>query len=598
MVDRRLASLQGLLRRREPSSSRARSSSKGSVDELDHQKHRSSSRSSTDNLSAGEAGRLFNGSHGFGGGSGGGECEELARSCLALSVARQSDLWPLLRDFSQKGTTPVAYIAGELDCRYGGGSGGCGSSAGDCDGRHLLGGNSHARHAVGEYDHDDDDGGDGNVFSGVANGAIGNTRSSSKEEDEGEKGKRTGGVEDLGLHRDAGAATRSDSFENSTAYKSSLSGCGNHLHNRSSPTRGERGRRVLPIPPPPETVAETIAAMCPRVRVVLLPDCAHAVPTEAPAALYREVAQVAAYAADAAAAAACARARTAVAEESITAPSSSRSSSTTTSNNLSCETTNSTTALRARAVPSSNGGKVAAAGTVEEERVRLAGQSWWVEGARPGPGPELRSEPESEAGDVVRITGFSLEEFSIPMTAPLQLSLCKLTERRGLLIRLEGEEAVGDTEQGGGRGKGRSMEKKRRVLGVGEVTPLPGEKSEHACVYTSKACMLCARVKFAFVWTSEIAQSCSTRKYSRFDLFFQYPVIHCVSTFNFNFSISKKKVRYITPSLNRKVESIFEVVEAFFARLHCCCPSCPLKLFQQKIIKKIYADKKKIHVNR
>lgn len=72
----------------------------------------------------------------------------------------------------------------------------------------------------------------------------------------------------------------------------------------------------------------------------------------------------------------------------------------------------------------------------------------------------------------VRITGFSLEEFSIPMMSPLQLSLCRLTERRGVLVRLEGKRLAVE-----GQGPVLSSEEKTGLrCGVGEVTPLPGEQ--------------------------------------------------------------------------------------------------------------------------
>ncbi|CAM9601582.1 unnamed protein product, partial [Laminaria digitata] len=45
---------------------------------------------------------------------------DLARSCLALSVARQRDLWSTLRNLSSNDKVArVVYVAGELDCRYG-----------------------------------------------------------------------------------------------------------------------------------------------------------------------------------------------------------------------------------------------------------------------------------------------------------------------------------------------------------------------------------------------------------------------------------------------------------------------------------------------
>ena len=55
-----------------------------------------------------------------GGGVGFGVSVDLARSCLALSVARQRDLWPALRELSSnEKLAPVVYVAGELDCLYG-----------------------------------------------------------------------------------------------------------------------------------------------------------------------------------------------------------------------------------------------------------------------------------------------------------------------------------------------------------------------------------------------------------------------------------------------------------------------------------------------
>ncbi|CAN0033807.1 unnamed protein product, partial [Sphacelaria rigidula] len=92
---------------------------------------------------------------------------------------------------------------------------------------------------------------------------------------------------------------------------------------------------------------------------------------------------------------------------------------------------------------------------------------------------------DSEHG--VRITSFHLENFALPMKTPLQLSRCRLTERRGVLVRLEGEATtpfskddttVSSTEPKGGEGGGRSrsgsgVEGRLRVWGVGEVTPLP-----------------------------------------------------------------------------------------------------------------------------
>lgn len=81
-------------------------------------------------------------------------------------------------------------------------------------------------------------------------------------------------------------------------------------------------------------------------------------------------------------------------------------------------------------------------------------------------------EEESCRGEreCAKVTGFSIEEFSIPMKSPLQLSHCRLTHRQGMLVRLEGARLSGprgkEQEDGGGG---------CRILGVGEVTPLPGE---------------------------------------------------------------------------------------------------------------------------
>lgn len=71
--------------------------------------------------------------------------------------------------------------------------------------------------------------------------------------------------------------------------------------------------------------------------------------------------------------------------------------------------------------------------------------------------------------ECAKVTGFSIEELSIPMKSPLQLSHCRLTHRQGVLVRLEGARlsGPGGQEEDGGGGC--------RILGVGEVTPLPGE---------------------------------------------------------------------------------------------------------------------------
>lgn len=227
---------------------------------------------------------------------------DLARSCLGLSVARQPDMWPLLRDLSKKrkeGTAlsavPIAYVAGNLDCRY------------------------------------------GSSFS--LPGAITCPLRLSSEE-----------------------------------------------------TAGDGDVRQARAKLPPNAIAEQIASTCPDVVVSILPECAHAVPTEDPAALFHEVTRVAARAAMAAA----------------THPS-----------------------------PSS-------VTTV----------------ATPGG---------------VQITKFSVEEFSIPLVSPLQLSLCRLTERRGLLVRLQATTGLPEGQS----------QRAKVVFGVGEVTPLPGEL---LCIRCVRAC--------------------------------------------------------------------------------------------------------------
>lgn len=87
-----------------------------------------------------------------------------------------------------------------------------------------------------------------------------------------------------------------------------------------------------------------------------------------------------------------------------------------------------------------------------------------------------------------RITSFHLENFVLPMKTPLQLSRCRLTERCGVLVRLEGEATTpspkDDTTVPPKEPKGREEDRRgrngsvgrtrSRVWGVGEVTPLPG----------------------------------------------------------------------------------------------------------------------------
>ena len=126
-----------------------------------------------------------------------------------MSVARQPDLWPLLcrlalssSEYNCDMSFPVAYVAGELDCKY------------ECRKAPLP------RQAV---------------LPAEA------TPPSLKPDGNG------------GGERSMASASRSSS--------------------RSS-----------------SSVAEVVAATCPAVRVTILPDCGHAVPTEAPGPLYREVA--------------------------------------------------------------------------------------------------------------------------------------------------------------------------------------------------------------------------------------------------------------------------------------------------------------------
>ena len=287
----------------------------------------------------------------------GGE-RDLARGCLGMSVARQPDMWPLLRRLSEEERRfPVAYVAGELDCRYG--------HSGAPDPRQAA----------------------------VLHGDV--------------------SPSPLPVQLHDGISGAAPVQANS----------GDRNSSRSS-----------------SSVAEAVTALCPAVTVTILPDCGHAVPTEAPGPLYREVALVAAAAA----------AATAALETS-------RSETTEQANRRSCDDRRSTgekaTSVRERENPGIGGGG--------------------------GGGDTGVASPAGWNGVLcgVRITGFRLEEFSVPMTSPLKLSQCRLTERQGVLVRLEGEreetaaavvpssklsESCGDGPGG-------------RVWGVGEVTPLPGE---------------------------------------------------------------------------------------------------------------------------
>ncbi|CAN0515858.1 unnamed protein product, partial [Ectocarpus sp. 12 AP-2014] len=155
------------------------------------------------------------------------------------------------------------------------------------------------------------------------------------------------------------------------------------------------------VVPGARTVAQAVQEACPGVRVAVVAGAGHAVPTEAPAALFREVAKL--------------------------------------------------SAVAAASVGAGGGGAASASAAADS-------------GTAAGVGEEER---------VAKITRFSLEEFSIPMTSPLQLSLCKLTERRGVIVRLEAL-----LPRSPGTGVGREQEERRRVWGVGEVTPLPGFHEE------------------------------------------------------------------------------------------------------------------------
>lgn len=47
---------------------------------------------------------------------------DLAGACMGLSVARQPNMWPLLRSLPEDMRVPVLYVAGALDPKYGGAS--------------------------------------------------------------------------------------------------------------------------------------------------------------------------------------------------------------------------------------------------------------------------------------------------------------------------------------------------------------------------------------------------------------------------------------------------------------------------------------------
>ncbi len=349
-----------------------------------------------------------------GGGGGGVRAEALAQSCLALSVARQADLWPLLRGLSEKNQKtrgsesetaaaaglPVLYVAGELDGRYGGRLGcdlsapvpavsaevkaAAATAAEPLPSREVVGASGVVRSSVG---------GMLDKGSGVSGSKAG--------------GRRCNGSLVNGSGRGSSIRSNGNNPDSTGSQAAAAAGANCASFSASaSASASDKGTK---------SVADVVGATCPEVGVAVLAGCGHAVPTEAPAALFRQVAK-----------------------------------------------------LSAAATAAAPAGTAAAVTTSAATPNALSSDS--------------RTAPVDEAGGA-RIVGFSLEEFCIPMTAPLQLSLCRLTERRGVLVRLEGalplppRPAGADAEARGARGQG-SQEEGRRVWGVGEVTPLPGE-----CLY-------------------------------------------------------------------------------------------------------------------
>lgn len=375
--------------------------------------HGSNGRSSSSSGACNCLGKSKGGS-GDGGGGGGGRARALARSCLALSVARQADLWPVLRAFSEKNqkngsesgapaaaaALPVVYVAGELDGRYGGRP----SS--------VLPAPGSATEAA---------------AAAVKVAAAAAPLSSRNLTGDG-RVVRVGGVPRNGVARAKSGAPRggNGSIATSSHTGDNRGTCAVAAGETVGAGSGGMGAGAVALPGS-KTVAGIVAATCPGVGVAVLPGCGHAVPAEAPATLFQEVAKLSAVAAAAAAAAAA-------------------------------------TAAAAAAAPSTSGASPAAAAL--SARTAAAAAAEKTSGAR--------------------IVGFSLEEFSIPMVAPLQLSLCRLTGRQGVLVRLEGAlppRSSAAADDGPGRGaRGSGENSRRRVWGVGEVTPLPGEQAKRACV--------------------------------------------------------------------------------------------------------------------
>lgn len=373
-----------------------------------------------------------------------GRAKAVARSCLALSVARQADLWPLLRGVSEMArknasgvedgkaqALPVVYVAGELDNRYGGCSPSSGSilplspppgveAAATATGT----GTANAKSAAKQLSSSARANAAARLVFGVggAENSIGDLAGTEPGTHLGHDG---GGG---GLGRSTGSNDRDGHA--SPAGETVGGGVVGGVGARGARSAGVGAGAVVPFQ---KTVAGVVAATCPGVGVAILAGCGHAVPTEAPAALFREVANLSAAATAAAA-------------------------STT-------STTTVTPIARPVATPGATAATPAGAAESEEKLGRGCGRA--------------------------RIVDFSLEEFSIPMASPLQLSLCRLTERRGVLVRLEGALPLALSSSagvvGGGVGEGRGHKtgegESRSVWGVGEVTPLPGEHQQRPDIF-------------------------------------------------------------------------------------------------------------------
>lgn len=291
---------------------------------------------------------------------------DIARACLALSVARQADLWPVLRSLSRRKRFPIVYVAGAKDPRYG--------WVGDSDGASRAGAPDTRISA----------------WEGSASPYL---------------------REGTSIHE---CTTRR------ACPKGEVKGTAQRRFREADRDEGSWASRY--VPPPPKSplhrsVVESIAAACPDVHVAILPNCGHALPTEAPDALFEEVSRLAA-------------ATTAHVATTYVDP----------------------------AVDMNRQGA----------EIPVSDATVLVE-----PGGGIMQETQS----VVTITNFILEEFTIPMTAPLQLSACRLTERRGVLIKLEGVVTISSQEAIARASE--SCTSVRRVYGVGETTPLPGEECSH-----------------------------------------------------------------------------------------------------------------------